>query len=126
MSYDQIHKDWEKAADAELSVYLQRPVRDLLADIAQGNYGTYYQIWYALQGRATLDEAAALSLTVLRSNADYLVRYHCAALLLSLFDPFPDFLTPAKLSAHYNYDVARNLAMYEAALKKQGIKEVSR
>ena len=94
MSYAQFQEYWEQAANAERSNYRARSPHKLLEDIAHGKYGTYYQIWYALQGRTTFEEAGVLLLSVLRSRADYLVRYHCATLLLSLRNPFPDVLTP--------------------------------
>ncbi len=120
MSYAQFQEHWEKAADAELAEYRNRPAQALLAEIARGSYGSYYQIWYALQGRTTIDEAGALLLSVLRSQADYLVRYHCATLLLSLYNPFPDVLTPVKLSGRDKYRVDRHLDEYEEALHRKG------
>jgi hypothetical protein len=89
MSYAQFQEHWEKAADAEMAEYRKRPAHDLLAEIARGDYGSYDQIWYALQGRTSIDEAGTLILSVLRSQTDYLVRYHCATLLLSLSRSLP-------------------------------------
>lgn len=117
MSYAQFQESWEQAAAAEYSMYRSRSPRDLLADITCGLYGNYNQIWYALEGRTTFKSAHAILLRVLRSNADYLVRYHCAALLLSLFNPYPDVLKPMKLSARDFCDVDRHLLEYEQAAK---------
>lgn len=86
-----------EAADAEMAECRKRSGPDLLAEVARGCYGSYNQIWYALQGRTTIEEAGALLLGILRSQADYLVRYHCATLLLSLYNPFPDVLTRAEV-----------------------------
>ena len=115
MSYAQFQEYWEQAADAELAHYRSRPVPELLRDIECESFGTYYQIWYSLQGRTTFEQAGALLLRVLRSRADYLVRYHCATLLLSLHNPFPDVLSPVKLSGREKYDVDRHLDEYEQA-----------
>ena len=117
MSYAQFQEHWEQAADAELSSFRRRPASELLAEIARGEYGSYYQIWHALQGRTTIEQAGSLLLSVLRSRADYLVRYHCATLLLSLHNPFPDVLTPVKLSGREKYDVDRHLDEYEGHLQ---------
>ena len=117
MSYAQFQEHFEQAAESELLEYRQRPVQELLGEIARGNYGTYYQIWYALQGRADIEDAGALLLDVLRSRADFLVRYHCATLLLSLYNPFPDVLSPEKLSGREKYYVDRHLEEYEQALR---------
>ena len=115
MSYAEFQEHWEKAADAELSAYRQRPAHELLDEIAHERYGSYYQIWYALQGRTTFEEAGRLLLGVLRSGVDYLIRYHCATLLLTLRNPYPDVLTAVKLSGREKYDVDRHLDEYEQA-----------
>ena len=117
MSYAQFQEHFEQAAEAELLEYQQRPAQELLAEIAHGKYGDYYQVWYALQGRTDIEEAGAVLLGVLRSRIDYLVRYHCATLLLSLYNPFPDVLSPVKLSGREKYDVDRNLEEYAQALQ---------
>src|SRR5262245_4349045 len=118
MTYAEFQEHWEQAADAELSSYRNRPGHELLDDIAHGRYGSHYQIWYALQGRTTFEEAGRLLLRVLRFEADYLVRYHCATLLLSLHNPFPDVLSAVKLSGREKYDVDRHLDEYEQATNK--------
>lgn len=113
MSYADYQEHWERGARAEFASYQERPPHELLHAIAHGKYGDYYEIWYALQGRTTFEEAGALLLRVLRSNADYLVRYHCAVLLLSLRNPFPGVLTPVKLSARNSRYVDQHLDEYE-------------
>lgn len=79
-------ESWEKAADDERAQYNARPVSDLIAHIQKGWFGNYYSIWHSIAQRATLEQAGWSLFDVLRSNADYLNRYHCAAALLRLLD----------------------------------------
>ena len=87
MSYADFQAEWENAADAEPESYLRRSAAGLVADARAGRYGDYYQLWRAIAARATLPLAGPVLLEVLRSDADYLVRYHAATALLSLLGP---------------------------------------
>jgi hypothetical protein len=109
-------EQWEREAHDELARLRDIPPSELLAQITRGDYGRYYQIWYALQGRTTIEETGALLLRILHSSVDYLVRYHCANLLLSLYNPSPGEFDAVKLSGREKYDVDRNLKEYERAL----------
>jgi hypothetical protein len=109
-------EQWEREASDELARLREVPSSELLAQITRGDYGRYYQIWYALEGRTTIEEAGALLLRILHSSVGYLIRYHCANLLLSLFNLSPGELDAVKLSGREKYDVDRNLEEYERAL----------
>ena len=55
MTYEQFQQQWESEADRERRKYDSRTVSDLLKDIRRERFGEYYQIWYSLGARATLD-----------------------------------------------------------------------
>ena len=69
----------------------------LLEDVRQGRYGNYYNIWYVIARRATLEEAGWVLFQVLKKDIDYLYRYHCAAALIELLGV--DEFEPVDLSA---------------------------
>ncbi len=81
--------EWEKAAKAEAKGYARQPVDALLEKVARGFYGQYYALWREIAARVELEEAGWLLMKVLRSNADYHNRYHCAAALLTLMGKSP-------------------------------------
>jgi len=115
MSYAQFQEHWEQEADKERERYDARPVSELLADIRAGKYGNYYQIWPSLGTRAKLAEAGSLLFSILESPADYLIRYHCAAALISIAGVYADGYRPEQLSAHKTQRVTEHL---EALRKK--------
>jgi hypothetical protein len=80
---------WENAAADERAQYDARPVSELITHIQKGWFGTYYTIWHSIAMRAKLEQAGWPLFDVLRSNANYLNRYHCAAALLRLLGNSP-------------------------------------
>jgi hypothetical protein len=91
----------------------QMPPGRLLKDIEKGRFGEYYQIWYALMGRTDVRQAGKALLRVLRSRADDLNRYHCAVLLLSLYNPDPEAFSPVTLTNRGRFDAEAYLNRYE-------------
>ena len=77
----------------------RRPIGELLEDARHGRWGSYYNLWDAIADRAMLEQAGWLLMDVLDSNADYLIRYHCAAALIKLMQ-LTD-LEPVHLSADW-------------------------
>jgi hypothetical protein len=77
-------EQWENAAGEERKRLDGLPVDRLLSDVDQGRYGDYYNIWYSIAGRATLDQGGWILFDVLNRRIDYLFRYHAAAALLQL------------------------------------------
>jgi hypothetical protein len=120
-SYAQFQEHWEQEAGKERERYDARPVIELLADIRAGHFGSYYQIWYSLGSRATLAEAGSLLFSILESSADYLVRYHCAAALISVAGVYADGYRPEQLSAHQTQRVAEHLAALREKIQVGGI-----
>jgi hypothetical protein len=80
--------DWraryEQEATAELASYNKRPVAELVRQVKERRYSTYFSIWHSLGRRATLEQAGWALLEVLKSEPEYLHRYHCASALLAL------------------------------------------
>ncbi len=80
--------DWrshyESAADDEEARYRRRPVVELIADVHAGRVGDYATIWRVIGERGKLAEVGWNLMAFLRSDRDYLERYHCAAALLHL------------------------------------------
>jgi len=108
--------EWESHADAEAAKYEQAPVALLLSDIRHARFGDYYTLWSAVARRASLAEAGWLLLDVLRSDAPYLTRYHCADALLKLLRC--DEFEAVALSAE-RFPLARNLAQVRALVEAQ-------
>jgi hypothetical protein len=77
-------EQWENAAGEDRKRLDELPVDLLLADVDAGRYGDYYNIWYSIAGRATLDQGGWILFDVLNRRIDYLFRYHAAAALLQL------------------------------------------
>ena len=90
---------------------------ELLADIGASRFGGYYQIWDSLGARATLAEAGSLLYGILESPANYLIRYHCAAALISIAGAYADGYSRVQLSAHGTERVAEHLAALRQKLQ---------
>jgi hypothetical protein len=97
--YEKFQEIWKDGSHKEREEYDARPVSELLADIRVGRFGNHYRIWYSLGARASLKEAGSLLFDVLESRADYLVRYHCAAALISMAGVSAEGYQPVQLSA---------------------------
>ena len=119
MTYAEFQEQFEKASIEEKARYDAMPLAQVLKEIHAGRYGTNYQIWYSVAPRATIKDIGWLFYRILESKDDCLVCYHCAAALLSVFNPFPDVLKPEKLSGRKKYNVDQHLAEYRDCLEKQ-------
>ena len=107
MTYAEFQDRWEQEAERERRAYDAQPVSALLNDIEQGSYGQYYQIWSSLGARARLEEVRWRLFDLLSSNADYLVRNHCAEALIAIAGLD---LQPEHLSARGVHPVDQHLA----------------
>lgn len=88
---------WDEYSKLEREEMESLPLERLLEDVRQGRYGKYYNIWYVITRRATLEEAGWVLFQVLKKDIDYLYRYHCAAALIELLGV--DEFEPVNLSA---------------------------
>jgi hypothetical protein len=77
-------EQWEQHALEERLRMEAMPLSLLLEDIHLGRYGGHFGIWPVVAGRATLAEAGLTLVGVLERETDDLIRYHCAAALLSM------------------------------------------
>jgi len=118
MTYAAFQEHFEKASIEEKARYDAMPLARVIEDIRASRYGTHYQIWYSVAARATIKDIGWLFYRILESEHDYLVCHHCAAALLSIFNPFPDVLKPEKLSGRKKYNVDQHLAEFKDCLKK--------
>lgn len=84
MTYEEFDASFGGKAEAESRDLASLPVSILLLRVEAGDLGTHYQIWPAIARRATLEQAGGILYRFVRSDADYLNRYHCAEALLTL------------------------------------------
>ncbi len=75
---------WDEYSKLEREEMNSIPPERLLDDVRQGRYGNYYNIWYVIAERSSLEEAGWMLFQVLKKDIDYLYRYHCAAALIEL------------------------------------------
>jgi hypothetical protein len=109
-------EQWDRAAEAEGNRYDAMPVADLIRNIRAGRIGRYYSIWYSLARRSSLADAGWTLFNVLESRAPYLVRYHCAAALITLLKDIN--VKPVELSAS-RFPLSDNLARIGHAVEMQ-------
>lgn len=119
MSYAEYQKHFEEEGEREEAFYDSMSVEAIMEEIEKRKFGTTYQIWYSLAKRATVEQVGWKLFEILSSREEYLTRYHCAAALLRLFNPYPDVFEPVKLSGKEKYDVMRHLEEMETELTKR-------
>src|SRR5437763_1409050 len=109
MTQDEFAWNFERLAHTESQHYSALPVSELLAKVEAHDFGESYQIWYSIGERATPAEANNLLFSFLCSDADYLLRYHCAAALIAINKLKSEGWEPEHLSGDEAYPVADNL-----------------
>ena len=109
-------EQWDRAAEAEGNRYDAMPVENLIRNIRAGRIGRYYSIWYSLAKRSSLTDVGWTLFNVLESRAPYLVRYHCAAALITLLDGIN--VKPVELSAS-RFPLSENLARVGHAVEME-------
>jgi hypothetical protein len=119
MTYAEFQEHWEKASSAERQQYESVPIEKLISLVENHDYGKYYQIWPVLGSKAAIEDVGPLLVEILKSDIDYLTRYHCAGCLLMIFNPFPSLFRPEKLSAREKYYVDQHIEEYEEEMKKK-------
>ena len=105
---------YDEHAASERDLYRRQELSVLLDMVRRGVYGTYYTIWYVIAEKADPSPAAAVLFEVLKTDADYLYRYHAAAALLELIQETG--FKPVDLSAD-NKELAENLRSMETLLR---------
>ncbi|MCK4505229.1 MAG: hypothetical protein KAW14_06415 [Candidatus Aegiribacteria sp.] len=90
---------WDEYSKLEREEIEYFPLERLLDNVSQGRYGRYYNIWYVIAERSSLEEAGWVLFHVLKKDIDYLYRYHSAAALIELLGS--DEFEPVDLSADH-------------------------
>ena len=106
---------WEQYAIKEREEFDNIPLETLLENIKSGNYGDYYNIWYSIAGRSDLKTVGWIFFDILNLDIDYLLRYHCAAALLTFFKKKE--YEPVQLSSE-KHNFKENLKAIEKLLEQ--------
>ena len=119
MTYAKFQECFEQEAGKEKERYDSLPVSQLIADIASRKFGGYFQIWYSLAERAKVLDVGWLLFDILRSDEEYLTRYHCAAAVISIAGLYSDGFRAEQLSARPKYRVDERLEEVKEILERQ-------
>ncbi|CAN5537111.1 hypothetical protein BH10PLA1_BH10PLA1_20780 [soil metagenome] len=111
--YGKFQQEYEEHASRELAALVAKPTAELLDVVRAGKFGDSYQLWYAIAEKATLQQAGWVLFDVLKSKADYLHRYHCAAALIKIAGKPLAAMTAVGLSAEKAQPVAQNWVTVE-------------
>src|SRR2546425_284010 len=118
MTYAEFQERWEIEAGKEYDHYMTLEASDLASRVQRRDFGQYFSIWRAVAAKCRLAEVQDAMLGVLRSDLDYLIRYHCAEALVSLSGGYSDGFRAVELSGREKYDVERRLTEFASFLKK--------
>ncbi|MCL4869771.1 MAG: hypothetical protein KJ063_12460 [Anaerolineae bacterium] len=117
---------WEWHAQETARSLEQESEASLLAQIQDGRYDPYYQIWYSLREKGTLANCAPVLLEVLRrevGEVQMLTRYHAAAALFHLLGYPDDPIPPLRAQVQWDHqgEAARQQAIdaLELIIQKQ-------
>jgi hypothetical protein len=113
---EEFHERYEADGDAELRAYSAMPLASLLDRVRNRDFGSNYQLWPAIAAKAKLDEAGWVLFDVLRSDAEYLVRYHCANALIEIAGRELRGLTAVMLSGGKGHGTPQHLERVRAML----------
>lgn len=119
MTYAEFQESWEIEAGKESDSYMALSPADLSRKIHHGEYGQYFTIWRAVAAKCDLSAVEDKMLEILKSDLDYLIRYHCAEALISLSGGHCDGFLAVQLSGREKYDVDRHLREFQDYLKNQ-------
>src|SRR5436309_2631494 len=82
--YERFQIHWAEEASGEQDAFMAMSLQSLLDRVKARDFGKYYSLWPAISSKASLGEAGWVLFDVLRSQVDYLVRYHCADALIKI------------------------------------------
>lgn len=72
---------WEAAATAQRSEFEAMSPEELINFVKSGRIGGYYNVWYVIAAKCTLEQAGWLLIDVIERSKDDLARYHALAAL---------------------------------------------
>lgn len=107
-------EQWELHSEAERLEYSKMDTDKLLELIHRKLWGSYYRIWYALAEKTDAKRGIPLLIKCLKSDSDFLYRYHAAAALLKITGITG--YEPVDLGGTHS-DVKGNIARLEAILE---------
>jgi hypothetical protein len=119
MTYAEFQERWEIEAGKEYDHYMTLEAGDLASHVQLGEFGQYFSIWRAVAARCRLADVQDAMMRILRSDMDYLIRYHCAEALISLSGAYSNGFRAVQLSGREKYEVDRHLAEFALFLEKQ-------
>ncbi len=120
MTYAEFQERWELEAGKEFDHFMTLEPGDLCQRVQAGQFGEYYTIWRAVTDKCRLADVRDSMMRILRSDADYLIRYHCAEALISLAGAWGDGFRAVELSGRNKHNVDRRLDEFEEFLQTKG------
>jgi hypothetical protein len=117
MSQGDWREQWDAHASGESKKYLEMPLDELVNKFRTGKLGDYQTIWNVIGKRAAFQDIGWELYDFLRSDHEYLDRYHCADTLLKLMQS--DAFTPVELSAKHGDNLEKNLRELETLLEQK-------
>lgn len=118
MTYAEFQERWELEAGKEADACHALGPDELARRVQRGDYGQYFTIWRAVAEKCELAAVQDAMLDLLKSDSDYLLRYHCAEALISLSGGSGAGFEPVELSGREKFDVDRRLREFEDCLKR--------
>lgn len=119
MTYAEFQDRWDVEAQRELDGYLEMSPFDLLQQVESRNYGSYHTLWTAVARICRLDDVRDTLMRILRSDEEYLTRYHCAGALIALSSAAEAGFTEVQLSARGLHNVDARLDDLETFLNSR-------
>jgi hypothetical protein len=119
MDYAEFQERWEQDAHQEFNFYMSKSASELEDEIKARHYGNYYTIWRVLSIKSTLVRLGWDLFDILKSDEDYLIRYHCALTLINLTGASQYGLEAIQLSGRQKYDVPQYLKMMKSIIEKK-------
>lgn len=117
MTYGEFQERWEQEAERELGELGRLSPAQLVQKLADGQFGNHFTFWRVVADKCELADVYEPMLGLIRSNADYLIRYHCADALIQLARV--QGFEPIHLSANGPWNMNARLGEVEALIRAQ-------
>ncbi len=110
---------WEVESRREFEKYKNQDIGVLLEAVKNGRTGKYYQFWYALEKKGSIQNSAMVLWEYLRDHpgeSNMLNRYHCAHALfhvIGMSDPASELELHKKVQWDHDGENARQEALVE-------------
>lgn len=117
MTYGEFQDRWEQEAERELREFGRLSSAELVHRLSDGQFGNHFTFWRVVADKCELADVYKPMLGLLRSKADYLIRYHCADALIRLARV--QGFEPIHLSANGPWNMDARLCEMEALIRAQ-------